>query len=337
MAKIAIDAGHGLYTSGKRCHKTLDPNQTREWVLNSRVANELGILLKSAGHEILRVDDITGKTDVPLVTRVKKANDWGADFYISVHHDAAGKVTTASGTTVFVSVGCSKTSVKAQNAIYKHAIARADSKGNRSDGTRSLSYYVIKNTKMPACLIECGFMDSSVDIKFILDKAWSKKMALGIAEGICEVFGGTVNTSTTTTKTESTTTTTAKKSEKIDVTGKWDKTTTKLSQKVLGTTQDGIISNQPSVNKKYLPNAVTTTWQFKDSGYKDGSNLIRDIQKLTGVPEAERDGLFGKSSVKYMQKFLKKKGFYTKTITGTRKLDEATVIAWQKYLNSKVS
>ena len=35
-------------------------------------------------------------------------------------------------------------------------------------------------------------MDSSTDIKYILNPEWSKKIALGIAEGICEVFGGTV-------------------------------------------------------------------------------------------------------------------------------------------------
>ena len=39
--KIAIDAGHGLYTSGKRCLKKLDPNETREWTLNSRIATQV--------------------------------------------------------------------------------------------------------------------------------------------------------------------------------------------------------------------------------------------------------------------------------------------------------
>ena len=43
--KVAIDAGHGLYTSGKRCMKSLDPNETREWVLNSRIAEKLERLL----------------------------------------------------------------------------------------------------------------------------------------------------------------------------------------------------------------------------------------------------------------------------------------------------
>ena len=49
---------------------------------------------------------------------------------------------------------------------------------------------------MPASLIECGFMDSATDIYDILDPKWSRKIALGIALGICEVFGGTVQEET---------------------------------------------------------------------------------------------------------------------------------------------
>lgn len=197
MAKIAIDAGHGLYTSGKRCLKSLDSNETREWVLNDRVADEVGRLLKLAGHEVLRVDDIDGSSDVALGTRVKKANSWGADFYISIHHNAGVKGGSGGGTEVYVCKGCQAKSIQAQNAIYKHAVNRGGLKGNRSDGTRSANFYVIAYTKMPACLIECGFMDSATDIKYILDPAWSKKIARGIAEGICEVFGGKITVVTT--------------------------------------------------------------------------------------------------------------------------------------------
>ena len=36
---IALDAGHGMGTAGKRCLKSIDPNQTREWFLNDRIAD----------------------------------------------------------------------------------------------------------------------------------------------------------------------------------------------------------------------------------------------------------------------------------------------------------
>ncbi|MBO5329701.1 MAG: N-acetylmuramoyl-L-alanine amidase [Anaerotignum sp.] len=88
MSKIVIDAGHGKNAAGKRALKSLDPNETREWVLNARVAEALEIYLLSAGHAVLRADDTSGNTDVSLATRVKMANDWKADYYVSIHHNA---------------------------------------------------------------------------------------------------------------------------------------------------------------------------------------------------------------------------------------------------------
>lgn len=194
MAKIALDEGHGKYTAGKRCLKSLDPKQTREWVLNHRVGLALEDYLESAGHKTLRVSDPTGKRDVPLAERVKKANNWDADFYMSIHHDWGIGGGTGGGTTVFVYNKLSKSSQspKFQKAIYKYAVKRGDLKGDRADGTRAKNLYVLRETNMPACLIECGFMDSKTDIKYILDEEWSRKMALGIAEGICEILGGEV-------------------------------------------------------------------------------------------------------------------------------------------------
>lgn len=192
MAKIAIDAGHGRNTAGKRTLKSLDPNETREWVLNARVAEALESYLKSAGHTTMRVDDTDGSTDVSLVARVNRANEWNADYYASIHHNAGINGGTGGGTIVFVYPGTSGETTRVQEAIYKNAVARGELKGNRSDGTQAADFYVLRETTMPASLTECGFMDSATDIKYILDPEWSKKIALGIAEGICEVYGGTV-------------------------------------------------------------------------------------------------------------------------------------------------
>ncbi len=335
MAKIAIDAGHGKHTPGKRCMKKLDKHETREWVLNDRVADELGRLLKSAGHTVKRMDDTDGSTDVSLESRVRKANAWGADFYISVHHNSGVGGSSGGGTEVYVSKGCQAKSKKAQSAIYKHAIKRAGLKGNRADGTRTANFYVIRYTDMPACLIECGFMDSKVDIKYILDPAWSKKIALGIAEGICEVFCGTVKgtgSGNSTPKPEPAKPVPAQpaKKDKLDVDGSWGKDCTRKSQKVLKTTIDGIVSNQPPSNKKYLPNAYTGSWEFTNN-CKGGSALIKAVQKLVG---AKVDGWCGKATVKAMQKWLKAKGLYAGNIDGS--MGPATVKAWQRYINSRL-
>ena len=92
MLKNALDAGHYLGTAGKRIPKSLDANETREWVLNDRVADQVELLLEGyAGYELLRVDDPIGKKEISTKNRAKAANDFGADIYISLHHNAGIK------------------------------------------------------------------------------------------------------------------------------------------------------------------------------------------------------------------------------------------------------
>ena len=112
---------------------------------------------------------------------------------------------------------------------------------------------------------------------------------------------------------------------KINVDGSWGQATTKALQKILGTKQDGIVSNQPTINRKYLYSASSTSWQFKKTGYSAGSNMIRALQKLIG---AKVDGWFGKNSVITLQRFLK--------VKADGSMGPATVRALQKYINSRL-
>lgn len=133
--------------------------------------------------------------------------------------------------------------------------------------------------------------------------------------------------SDSTPKKESSTSKSSSKELKED--GKWGKDTTKKTQKVIGTPQDSIVSGQLSSCKKYLPNCLTSSWKFANTG--KGSTMVRAIQDLVG---AEEDGFMGKDTVKAMQAFLKKKGFYTGEKDGI--MGPLTVTAWQKYINSRL-
>ena len=89
MFKIAYCAGHYLGTAGKRVPKALDKNQTREWTLNDRVARyfaEAAALYE--GVQLLRTDDPTGQKYRSIAERTKLANDWGAQLYLDIHHNA---------------------------------------------------------------------------------------------------------------------------------------------------------------------------------------------------------------------------------------------------------
>ena len=189
MFKIAIDAGHCLKTAGKRLPKTLDPNQTREWTLNDRVARYIAEAAKQYdGVETLRVDDPTGKKEISLSARCKAANNWSADMYISCHHNAGINLGSGGGIVAF----CLKLGIKAaeyRDEIYKACIAAGGLKGNRSNPTPEKGYYVLKNTKMPAVLMEYGFMDSKTDAPVILQENYAKLVGYATMEGIAKVAG----------------------------------------------------------------------------------------------------------------------------------------------------
>ena len=56
--KFALNAGHGYNTPGKRCLKSIDPNETREYILNKRICDKIqAILNEYSGIEVMRIDD----------------------------------------------------------------------------------------------------------------------------------------------------------------------------------------------------------------------------------------------------------------------------------------
>lgn len=179
VLKIAIDAGHGINTAGKRCMKKLDANETREWVLNDRIADKLEQLLEAYDCVVLRMDDRNGNTDVSLADRVNKANSWGADVYISIHHNAGINGGSGGGTIVFYYSSKDERRVQAEK-LYREVVGVTGLVGNRSTKVSKYAYYVIKNTKMPAFLLENGFMDSTTDVPIILSHAHAEKTAKGL-------------------------------------------------------------------------------------------------------------------------------------------------------------
>lgn len=193
---IAIDAGHGMKTSGKRCLKAIDPNQTREWWLNDRIADRLEALLAEYDCKIVRVDDTTGAKDISMAARVKTANNANADFYISIHHNAGINGGSGGGTVVYYASTNPKRIEQAQK-LYNFVTDETKLYGNRCEQVIKKGFYVIKNTKMAALLIENGFMDSKVDTPKILTAEFAEKSTEGIFAFLVSELGLTKKNATT--------------------------------------------------------------------------------------------------------------------------------------------
>ncbi len=182
MSKIiAIDAGHGMKTAGKRCLKSIDPAETREWWLNDRIAVQVQELLTAYDCTVIRVDDTTGVKDIPLATRVKTANSAKADMYISIHHNAGINGGTGGGTVVYYCSSKDERRVQAMH-LYDSVTARTGLFGNRSSKVIKYGWYVVKHTTMPAFLIENGFMDSRTDVPIVLSATHATRTAQGIVD-----------------------------------------------------------------------------------------------------------------------------------------------------------
>lgn len=87
----------------------------------------------------------------------------------------------------------------------------------------------------------------------------------------------------------------------IGVDGIWGKTTTKKAQEVFKTTIDGIVSNQYATYEKKNPGLSSTTFEWEKNPNKNGSSLIKAIQKKVGI---KQDGFIGTNTIKAMQKWL---------------------------------
>lgn len=189
MYKIALTAGHYKGTPGKRCLKALDPKETREWVLNDRIADKVEKLLKSYdGYSLIRTDDTTGEKDISLTARTNAANNFKADIYVSIHHNAGINGGSGGGIIAYVYSKLDKVKHKAtfdlQKALYNSLIKHTGLKGNRATPLASADLHECRETSMPAVLLELGFMDSKTDVPIILSEDFADKCAKAIVEVI---------------------------------------------------------------------------------------------------------------------------------------------------------
>ena len=153
---FAIDAGHYIDTPGKRCLKSIDPGETREWVLNSRIADKVQERLQGYNCSTMRVDDVTGEKEISLSKRVALANQADADLYLSFHHNAGIHGGSGGGCVVYVAPVAQEQSIVVQKAIYESVVAATGLRGNRANPMARASLYVLRHTTMPAVLVEFG-------------------------------------------------------------------------------------------------------------------------------------------------------------------------------------
>lgn len=180
---VAIDPGHGKTTGGKRSFDS----SLMEWEFNRDVAYRLKDILESNGIECVMTVAWDDTTDPSLATRCEIANrDDSVDLFVSIHANAYGSTwNTANGWEVYSyqKGGVSELAAKFIEQAKNAAITEIRDRGNFT-----ANFYVIKNTEMPAVLIEHAFYTNKTEVEYLKSDSFRDRFAQADAEGIINFF-----------------------------------------------------------------------------------------------------------------------------------------------------
>ncbi|BAV39312.1 N-acetylmuramoyl-L-alanine amidase [Tenacibaculum phage pT24] len=191
--KIIIDCGHGgiknnVYTTyPNKMHKFQNGEIAYEGVINRNIGKVLNEKLELNDFKTIFIVEPSDPTDLPLTERVKKANKIKNSLYISIHCNAFN--TKARGFEVWTSKGETKSDKLAElvyKQVEKHMDLRMRKDTTDGDHDKESQFYVLKNTNMPAILLECLFFDNWDDYQLSKDECFIDKLCDCFVSGIIE-------------------------------------------------------------------------------------------------------------------------------------------------------
>lgn len=169
---IVLDAGHGGCASGAYYENTAEKD------LNLAMVQKLDEILRGMGYRtvLTRTDDVY----VGLKERSDLANAAQADIFVSIHCNAAEKNPNFQGLYVYHYPG----------SVMGESLARAIQTpacvftGAVDRDINSADFSVVRESNMPAVLVETGFMTCHEELERLKNEEYQSRMAQGIAQGI---------------------------------------------------------------------------------------------------------------------------------------------------------
>lgn len=177
--KIYVDPGHGGSEPG-----AIGPTGLNEKDVNLRVATVLKNCLVEYGLATVRMSR-TGDTYVSLWSRCNDANTWGADRFISIHHNSFSDP-TVNGTETFCHPNGSSNSFDLRNKVQAQLLLWG---GLNDRGAKTADFYVLRNTSMPAVLTEASFISNPAEEARLRDAGYTWRQGYYIYKGFCDHYG----------------------------------------------------------------------------------------------------------------------------------------------------
>jgi len=180
---VVVDAGHGGNDQGAKA-KNPYCEEKRICLQTARLVKKY---LDQLGYHVV----MTRNSDafVPLSRRVEIAKQADAELFVSIHFNSS-RVPTASGIEIFFydskqEKRRTSASKRLADSILTRVLRRTQA---HSRGVKKGNLYVIRETTMPAVLLEGGFISNPADRANLKSVEYQDKIARGVADGVDYYF-----------------------------------------------------------------------------------------------------------------------------------------------------
>lgn len=183
---IAIDAGHGVSTPGKRSPENLGLPVLREYQYNRQNALLLEKALRTNGFGVVMT--ATTDADSTPATRIRRAVQAGAKLFLSLHANAGPRIGAGTGFEVWHADDQGQSGRLAR--LVQEDLVRDLQMDDR--GTQVKNLWVTRELPphgIVPVLIELGFMTNADDLARMRRPAFQQKCASAIAKAVCRYVG----------------------------------------------------------------------------------------------------------------------------------------------------
>src|SRR5690625_88946 len=178
VVKIFIDPGHGGQDPGASGHGLKEKNVVLEIAL--RVADVLTKNYLGVDVQLSRTAD----TFIELEERASQANAWGADYFVSIHNNAFNG--SAHGFESYIyNDNVSQTTKDKQKDVHQYI---SSSLNVNDRGMKDANFSVLRNTSMPAILLELLFIDNKAEANKLGSTQFKNKLGNIVANAIAKSY-----------------------------------------------------------------------------------------------------------------------------------------------------
>jgi N-acetylmuramoyl-L-alanine amidase len=173
---IILDPGHGGTDEGAKVQSMMEKRVALSTALMTKRQ------LETLGYRVI----LTRSRDIflALPRRVAIANKSKGALFVSIHYNSSPNA-IAKGIEIYYYEAKGEARTRASKRLANHILHQVlDQTEAHSRGVRRGNFYVVRETAMPAVLVEGGFMTNQDERSLLKDRKYLEKIAKGIAQGV---------------------------------------------------------------------------------------------------------------------------------------------------------